>query len=76
MTEKDRERFNKIVANLRKKFDEEKASLTLEQRIENLEEIVFFSLMCDAGEQGVTPEQREVMKRLGWDRIFYEALHG
>lgn len=46
------------------------------KRIENLEILMFFSCMCDAGEQGVTPEQREVLKMMEWDKLLAEVLKG
>lgn len=74
MTDNDRKLYDVILVELKKKI--RGTNLSLEERIENLEILSFFSLLCDAGEQGVTPEQREVLKMMGWNKLFAEALKG
>lgn len=44
--------------------------MTLIKAIEKLEAITLFSVLCDLGEQGVTPEQRECLRRIGMLEIF------
>ena len=44
----------------------------LVERMENLEKLMFWSLLCDAGEQGLTIEQREIMKTTGFEELYEE----
>ena len=94
MTNKDREHFDNITAELKQKIKEENSKVftnlyddagginrsmipffeAMLKRIEDLEIFMFWSLICDAGEQGVSLEQKEIMRMLGWDKIFAKAL--
>ena len=44
----------------------------LVERVENLEKLMFWSLICDSGEQGITPEQIEIMKQTGFWELYEE----
>lgn len=47
---------------------------TLVKAIEDLEKITIFSLLCDMGEQGLMPEQRECLKHIGLEEIFESVV--
>ena len=73
MTERDHKKFEAIMRQLREKMDKDK-ELPLVDRIEKLEFLMFFSLLNDAGEQGITPELHELIKRYDYETILKEAL--
>lgn len=73
MTERDKKKFESILAQLRHKLSMDK-ELPLVERVEKLEILMFFSLMNDAGEQGITPELAELARRYGYEQLLKEAL--
>jgi hypothetical protein len=73
MTERDKKKFESVLIQLRHKLDMDK-ELPLVVRVEKLETLMFFSLMNDAGEQGITPELGELARRYGYEQLLKEAL--
>lgn len=73
MTDKDKAIFNEILARFEKWQKDSKFSL--ETRIENLEKLTFFGLLNDCGEQGITNELRELIKRVGLHDLLEYALN-
>lgn len=76
MTEKDRKRFDEIMSKFRD-WQAEHHDLSenqWKQRIENLEKLVFFMALNEAGEIGITAELRELLKKCGFYELFEKAL--
>lgn len=75
MTPRDLAKFEKlwqIIANWQKRRVCNVESL--KERMESLEGIMIFSLLCDMGEQGLTPEQYECLKRVGMKELFDDIV--
>lgn len=74
LTPKEQVKFDVFMAKLRarsKKPDDKQFGMFmdyidyLEKRVTNLEILMFWSILNDMGEQGITPELREACRQLG-----------
>ena len=73
MTEKDRKRFDEILQKWHI-YQNEHSKMDIRERVENLEKLVFFILLNEMGEIGVSPELRQLVKDCGFDKLLEDAL--